>query len=314
MFSFQSTLTQGCIKVNKANVSLCISCVKNSRGCRRCWCTCVHVDDPEHGDAFLHPREKFHSVTAAHTRWLSKEGQVVVLSAAQSSVDAAHADICLPWLLQGEEKSAFPYACARCNPFLHPLPLPPSSASPPSPVLTRWLPEHCLPWVTVPDAECVHRHPHSAQLVFSFLRSLLAEMPVEALILRRVCHSSTHFSTFAIYPSYLHIFPLTFIKSTLRTTSASVCFSDQVFLSPSSLVFHALCLCWHMGAPLCRRAEDRNRPPDVTGAENQMYLAPLGRVPQKHVHPTSWSSPLRSPQNTRYKIQDTKYKALLISY
>lgn len=179
----------------------------------------------------------------------------------------------------------------------HPL-LPP----PPSPVLTRWLPEHCLPWVTVPDAECVHRHPHSAQLVFSFLRSLLAEMPVEALILRRVCHSSTHFSTFAIYPSYLHIFPLTFIKSTLRTTSASVCFSDQVFLSPSSLVFHALCLCWHMGAPLCRRAEDRNRPPDVTGTESQMYLAPLGRVPQKHVHPTSWSSPLRSPQNTRYKI------------
>lgn len=293
MFSFQRTLTQGCIKVNKANVSLCISCVKNSRGCRRCWCTCVHVDDPEHGDAFLHPGEKFHSVTAAHTRWLSKEGQVVVPSAAQSSVDTAHADICLPWLLQGEEKSAFPYACARYNPFLHPLPLPPSSASPPSSVLTRWLPEHCLPWVTVPDAECVHRHPHSAQLVFSFLRSLLAEVPVEALILRRVCHPSTHFFNLSFL--FTH-FPCIISDS----LSASVCFfSDQVSLSPSSLVFHALFLCWHMGAPLCRRAEDRNRPPDVTGTESQMYLAPLGRVPQKHVHPTSWTSPLRSPQNTR---------------
>lgn len=82
-------------QVNNTNVSLCISCVKKSRGCRRCRCTCVHVDDPEHPDAFLYPGEKFHSVTAAHTRWLSKEGQVVVLSAAQSSVDAAHADICL---------------------------------------------------------------------------------------------------------------------------------------------------------------------------------------------------------------------------
>lgn len=39
-----------------------------------------------------------------------------------------------------------------CTPFL-------------SPVSTRWLPEHCLPWVTVPDADCVHRHPRSAQLV-----------------------------------------------------------------------------------------------------------------------------------------------------
>lgn len=107
-----------------------ISCVKKSRACRRCWCTCMHVDDPEHCDAFLCPGEKFHSVTAAHTRWLSKEGQVVVLSAAQSSVDAAHADICLPRSLQGEKKSAFPYACTRCNSSLRPLPLPYSSAPP----------------------------------------------------------------------------------------------------------------------------------------------------------------------------------------
>lgn len=62
---------------------------------------------------------------------------------------------------------------------------PPSPSSAPlSPVSTRWLPEHCLPWVTVPDAECVHRHPHSAQLVSSFLCSLLAEVPVSALTLK----------------------------------------------------------------------------------------------------------------------------------
>lgn len=54
----------------------------------------MRVDDPEHRDAFLYPGERLYSVTAAHTRWLSKEGQVVVLNAAQSSVDTAHADIC----------------------------------------------------------------------------------------------------------------------------------------------------------------------------------------------------------------------------
>lgn len=95
VFSFASTLVLFAVKVDKSHVSLCISCVKKSRECRRCWCTCVHVDDPEHRDAFLYPGERLHSVTAAHTRWLSKEGQVVVPSAAQSSVDAAHADICL---------------------------------------------------------------------------------------------------------------------------------------------------------------------------------------------------------------------------
>lgn len=91
----------------------------------------MHVDDPQHYDAFLCPGEKLYSVTAAHTRWLSKEGQVVVPSAAQSSVDAAHADICLPRSLQGEKKSAFPYACTHCNSSLHPPPLP-HSAAPPS--------------------------------------------------------------------------------------------------------------------------------------------------------------------------------------
>lgn len=109
---------------------LCISCVKKSRACRRCWLY-MHVDDPQHYDAFLCPGEKLYSVTAAHTRWLSKEGQVVVPSAAQSSVDAAHADICLPRSLQGEKKSAFPYACTHCNSCLHPPPLL-HSAAPPS--------------------------------------------------------------------------------------------------------------------------------------------------------------------------------------
>lgn len=82
-------------KSKQVHASLCVSCVKERRECRRCWFTCVHVDKPEHCDAFLCPGERLHSVTAAHTRWLSKEGQVVVPRAAQSSVDAAHADICL---------------------------------------------------------------------------------------------------------------------------------------------------------------------------------------------------------------------------
>lgn len=90
-----STVVLSSVKVNKSHVTLCTSCVKKSRECRRCWCTCVHVGDPEHRDAFLYPGERLHSVTAAYTRWLSKEGQVVVPSAAQSSVDTAHADICL---------------------------------------------------------------------------------------------------------------------------------------------------------------------------------------------------------------------------
>lgn len=53
-------------KVNKSHVSLCISCVKKSRECRRCWCRCVHVDELEHRDAFLCPGERLHSVSAAH--------------------------------------------------------------------------------------------------------------------------------------------------------------------------------------------------------------------------------------------------------
>lgn len=173
-FSFASTFND--IPCQSKHVSLYFRCVKKSREYRRCWCTCMHVGELEHHDAFLCPGERLHSVTAAHTRWLSKESQVVVPSAAQSSVDAAHADICLRWLLRGEEKSAFPYACARRNPSLHPLlpphcPLLPISPPPPPPppVSARWLPEHCLPWVTVPDAVCVHRHPHSIHFIPSFL-------------------------------------------------------------------------------------------------------------------------------------------------
>lgn len=118
-FSFASTFSN--IPCQSKHVSLYFRCVKKSREYRRCWCICMHVGELEHHDAFLCPGERLHSVTAAHTRWLSKESQVVVPSAAQSSVDAAHADICLHWLLRGEEKSAFPYACARRNPSLHAL-------------------------------------------------------------------------------------------------------------------------------------------------------------------------------------------------
>lgn len=118
-FSFASTFSN--IPCQSKHVSLYFRCVKKSREYRRCWCICMHVGELEHHDAFLCPGERLHSVTAAHTRWLSKESQVVVPSAAQSSVDAAHADICLRWLLRGEEKSAFPYACARRNPSLHSL-------------------------------------------------------------------------------------------------------------------------------------------------------------------------------------------------
>lgn len=107
-------------------------CVKKGRECR---CTCIYVDELGHLSAYLFPGERLHSVTAAHTRWLSKEGQVVVPSAAHSSVDAAHADICLRWLLQGQEKSAFPYACARYNPPLHP-PLPHTALFCPPPPLS----------------------------------------------------------------------------------------------------------------------------------------------------------------------------------
>lgn len=41
------------------------------------------------------PGDMLHSVTPAHIRWLSKESQVVVPSAGQSSVAVVHADICL---------------------------------------------------------------------------------------------------------------------------------------------------------------------------------------------------------------------------
>ncbi|MEQ2265397.1 hypothetical protein XENORESO_006603, partial [Xenotaenia resolanae] len=119
--SVSPTLVLFPVKETKLLVPVSISCVGKSWECRRCWCTCMQADELEHLGAFLLLGERLHSVTAAHTRWLSKEGQVVVPSAAQSSVDAAHADICLRRLLQGEERSAFPYACARYNPPLHPL-------------------------------------------------------------------------------------------------------------------------------------------------------------------------------------------------
>lgn len=113
-FSSQETHKSSYQSKTRPTFLLCVSCVKNSRGCRRCWCTRVHVDDPERIDAphstpphrtvpSGHPGEKLGSVTAAHTRWLSKKGQVVVQSAAQSSVDAAHADI-LPSLDRCRER------------------------------------------------------------------------------------------------------------------------------------------------------------------------------------------------------------------
>lgn len=91
-----------------------------------------------------HPGEKFRSVTAAHTRWLSKEGQVVVPSAAQSSVDTAHADICLPPTAAGRGKICFSICLRSSQPFPPPTASPrtPHSRTPFPPVLTRWLPEH----------------------------------------------------------------------------------------------------------------------------------------------------------------------------
>lgn len=47
-----------------------------------------------------------HIASADGIRWLSVESQVVELSLA-----VLRADICLLQVLQGEEKSAFPYAC-----------------------------------------------------------------------------------------------------------------------------------------------------------------------------------------------------------
>lgn len=61
-------------QVPRYSVCLCETSNKH----RKCWCTCMHVAELEHLNAFLFPGERLHSVTAAHTRWLSKEGQVVV--------------------------------------------------------------------------------------------------------------------------------------------------------------------------------------------------------------------------------------------
>lgn len=74
------------------------------------------------------------------------------------------------------------------NPLLHP------------PVSSRWLPEHRLPWVTVPDAVCVHRHPHSTQLVSSFLWCQLKLLQWSCNKFGRpvctLCHSCFLFCTF----------------------------------------------------------------------------------------------------------------------
>lgn len=88
----------------------------------------VHACGRNPGRAtFLRPAGTLHRVVAAHTRWLSMEGQVVGPRAAQSSVDTARAHVGRP--LRGEEKSAFPYACARRNPpSTHRPPRLPSSA------------------------------------------------------------------------------------------------------------------------------------------------------------------------------------------
>ena len=83
----------------------------------------------------------------------------------------------------GRGKICFSICLCSLQPFPPPTapPLHCPLKPPLSPFLTRWLPEHCLPWVTVPDAECVRRHPHSAQLVSSFLCCLLTWVSVVAL-------------------------------------------------------------------------------------------------------------------------------------
>lgn len=83
-----------------------------------------------------HPGEKLDSVTAAHTRWLSKKGQVVVPSVAQSSVDAAHADICLPQTAAGRGKICFSICLGSSQPFSPPI-APPTLFCTPAPLLLQ---------------------------------------------------------------------------------------------------------------------------------------------------------------------------------
>lgn len=323
-FSFASTFSN--IPCQSKHVSLYFRCVKKSREYRRCWCTCMHVGELEHHEAFLCPGERLHSVTAAHTRWLSKESQVVVPSAAQSSVDAAHADICLRWLLRGEEKSAFPYACARRNPSLHPL-LPHTALFCPS------LPHSLLRLQSQPDGslnivylgwrsqmQCVSigipipsiSFPHSSA-------SLLAQVQVSALALK------LHFVDFCVsqIPQqvdmliYTLLLPLNYLFCSIVHTCVNVSFHtfsvshqnskntqifffflffpfDQAMAFSHPHLFSMHCMWWHMGAPLWLHIEIENRPPDVASTESQMHLAPLGGVSQQHVVPTSWTSPLPS--------------------
>lgn len=59
---------------------------------------------------WVSPADMVRCGSAVHIWWPGKESQVVLQSIAQSSVLTSKFDICHPVLLQGREKSAFPYA------------------------------------------------------------------------------------------------------------------------------------------------------------------------------------------------------------
>lgn len=59
---------------------------------------------------WVSPADMVRCDSAVHIWWPGKESQVVLQSIAQSSVLTSKFDICHPVLLQGREKSAFPYA------------------------------------------------------------------------------------------------------------------------------------------------------------------------------------------------------------
>lgn len=186
---------------------------------------------------------------------------------------------------------------------------------PPPPVSARWLPEHCLPWVMVPDAVCVHRHPHSIHFIPSFLCFSLSSSAglgsrTQVALCWFLCLSNTTTSRHA----HLHTLTPTQLSLLLNCPYLRKClFShllsltpklqkytdfffpfDQAMAFPHPHLFSMHCMWWHMGAPLWLHIEIENRPPDVASTESQMHLAPLGGASQQHVVPTSWTSPLPS--------------------
>lgn len=102
----------------------------------------MHVSEPEHRDGFQYPRESLHSVTAAHTRWLSKKGPG---GGAECSTVKRGLGACwhLPWpTAAGRAKICFSICLCSLQPFP-----PPTAAFHHSPLLPS-LPRHnqMAPW------------------------------------------------------------------------------------------------------------------------------------------------------------------------